>query len=152
MSTTLTPYRSSVATGPDTFRQLVHAEWTKFRTVRGWVVATAAAALLTVGFGLLVAAGSHTSCMDGDVEIVCPGPPLGPDGEAVKDSFYFAHQTLDGDGTLTVRVASLDGGVVQRDRDFFPDRLDAQTPVTGSVAPWAKAGLIVKASTAQGSA
>jgi len=27
----------------------VHAEWTKFRTVRGWVVAICVAALLTVG-------------------------------------------------------------------------------------------------------
>ena len=33
--TTITKYRSPVQDGRDGFPQLVHAEWTKFRTVRG---------------------------------------------------------------------------------------------------------------------
>ena len=33
------------------FAHLVHAEWTKFRTVRGWVVGMIVAGLLVVGVG-----------------------------------------------------------------------------------------------------
>ena len=56
--------------------------------------------------------------------------PLGPGGEAVTDSFYFLHQPLAGNDTITVRVTSMNG----------------------SSAPWSKAGIIVKASLTQGSA
>jgi hypothetical protein len=31
----VTPYRSQVAAGRESFWHLVHAEWTKFRAVRG---------------------------------------------------------------------------------------------------------------------
>jgi hypothetical protein len=31
----VTPYRSQAAAGRESFWHLVHAEWTKFRTVRG---------------------------------------------------------------------------------------------------------------------
>ena len=34
-------------------RHLVHAEWTKFRTVRGWVIGMLVAIPLTVLIGLL---------------------------------------------------------------------------------------------------
>jgi len=34
--TMLAPYRSELRTGRDGFAQLLRAEWTKFRTVRGW--------------------------------------------------------------------------------------------------------------------
>ena len=48
MSTgTITPYRSGQRPGRDDFPHLLRAEWTKFRTVRGWVIAMVAAALLT---------------------------------------------------------------------------------------------------------
>src|ERR1700733_7453118 len=47
-TTTLTPYRSGRAPGRDGFAQLLRAEWTKFRTVRGWLIALGAAALLAV--------------------------------------------------------------------------------------------------------
>ncbi len=36
--TAIAPYRSERATGHDGFTQLLRAEWTKFRTVRGWVI------------------------------------------------------------------------------------------------------------------
>ena len=46
---TITPYRSTVREGRDGFGQLLHAEWTKFRTVRGWVI------------GMIAMPPSHTS-------------------------------------------------------------------------------------------
>ena len=32
------PYRSAQPIGRDGFAQLLHAEWTKLRTVRGWLI------------------------------------------------------------------------------------------------------------------
>jgi ABC-type transport system involved in multi-copper enzyme maturation permease subunit len=71
---------------------------------------------------------------------------VGPDGEAVTDGFYFVHKALDGNGSITVRVTSLTG--------VIPSDTGARDgPGTQSgVVPWAKAGLIVKANTTQGSA
>jgi ABC-type transport system involved in multi-copper enzyme maturation permease subunit len=130
MTPATTPYRSGMRAGRDGFAQLLSAEWTKFRTVRGWVIGLVAAVLVTVVLGLLSVAGGHSPCGGGpNVNEACSAP-VGPDGEAVTDSFYFVHQPLDGDGSITVRVTSL----------------------TGGVQPWTKAGLIVKDSTQQGSA
>ncbi|MDP9869617.1 MULTISPECIES: ABC transporter permease subunit [Streptosporangium] len=142
---TTTPYRSDLRAGRDGMAQLVRAEWTKFRTVRGWVLGMVAAALVTVLLGLLTASGSHTSCSKGPVEVACPTPPLGPDGQAVSDKFYFVHRQLEGDGGITVRVTSMTGQI----------RLADLTPgvrrVVPGVVPWAKAGVIIKESTRQGS-
>jgi hypothetical protein len=41
---TVTPHRSPLTSERESFWHLVHAEWTKFRTVRGWVIAV----LLTI--------------------------------------------------------------------------------------------------------
>ena len=41
--------------GRDSFAHLLHAEWTKFRTVRGWVIAVIVAVLVTVLLGLFTA-------------------------------------------------------------------------------------------------
>src|SRR6202021_77662 len=61
--TTRTPYRSPVHDGRDGFPQLLHAEWAKFRTVRGWVLGMIVAILVTAGLGmLLVAASANVSC------------------------------------------------------------------------------------------
>ena len=54
---TITPYRSGLPAGRDGFAQLLRAEWTKFRTVRGWVIGMVVAALVTVVLGLLIAGG-----------------------------------------------------------------------------------------------
>lgn len=124
---TVTGYRSDLPVGDDGFPSLLLAEWTKLRTVRGWVVGLLAAAVVTVLVSMLGATGSARSCRGQE----CKGP-VGPGGEGVVDAFYFVHQPLTGDGTITVRVASLKAGTD-----------------TGLEA-WAKAGLIVKASTAQG--
>jgi ABC-type transport system involved in multi-copper enzyme maturation permease subunit len=112
----------------------VRAEWTKFRTVRGWVVATAAAAMAMVGFGL--APGMQGSCGQRGPGSECE-LPVGPGGEEVTDSFTFVHRPLTGDGSVTARVASMTGQLATG-RD--------------GMAPWAKAGLIVKDGTRPGSA
>lgn len=130
---------------PAGFGRLVRAEWTKFRTVRGWVVGMVAAALVTVLLGLISPAGSQR---------VCAGPggcgrasvPIGPDGEAVTDSFYFVHRELGPHGSMTVRVGSLTGLIPPLDD---PSR---NAPMRPGLVPWAKAGLLVKAGTGQGSA
>lgn len=110
-------------------RHLIHAEWTKFRTVRGWVVGMLLAIPLTVLIGLLGPLGSQMSCTGPDGQPCANAvPPTGPGGESVHDSFYFLHRTLTGDGTITVRVAAL---------------TDAE--------PWTKAGVVVKRDTEPGS-
>jgi hypothetical protein len=115
---------------------MIRAEFTKLRTVRGWVLGLAGAVLATVLLGLAVAAGSHSSCSDGPVEVPCPRPPIGPEGGAVEDHFPFAHRDLAGDGSLTVRVAEMTGIIT-----YPPPDHDEIVP---GMVPWAKAGIMVK--------
>ena len=82
------------------FAQVVHAEFTKFRTVRGWIIALCAAAAVFVLLAYLSAWASRQPS---------PRVPTGPGGEAVSDTYMFVHQTLAGDGTLTARVTALSG-------------------------------------------
>jgi ABC-type transport system involved in multi-copper enzyme maturation permease subunit len=131
MTATLTPYRSTQRPGRDGFAQLLWSEWTKFRTVRGWVIAMIGAALLTGGASLIGPLGSSGTPGPGQV------PPTGPGGGAVTDTFFFAHRPLAGNGSITVRVTSV-RGVPARSHG-----LGAQ--------PWAKAGIIVKQSIRPGS-
>jgi ABC-type transport system involved in multi-copper enzyme maturation permease subunit len=149
--TAIAPYQSQARTGRDGFGRLVHAEWTKFRTVRGWVIGILLAPLLTVAVGFLY---SHATCSvtgPNGQAAACPAPPTGPGGEAVTDTFYFAHQTLAGNGTITVQVTSLTG-------QYSPDGTGISangTPrgrLKPGVQPWSKAGIMVSASTAPGSA
>ncbi|MGK5552550.1 hypothetical protein ACSNOI_13135 [Actinomadura kijaniata] len=133
-----------MSAGPGEFGRLLRAEWTKFRTVRGWVAAMAAAALATVLLGLLSASGSHASCGAGPVETACPPHPVGPGGEAVTDKFFFVHRALTGNGGITVRLTSLIGRIRK------PDATPGVRNVVPGVVPWAKAGVMVKAGTRQG--
>ncbi|MET8339838.1 ABC transporter permease subunit [Streptosporangium canum] len=144
--TVIAPHSSGPRAGRDGFGRLLHAEWTKFRTVRGWVTGMTVAALITVLLGLLTASGSHTSCSKGPVEVACPTPPLGPEGQAVNDKFYFVHQPMEGEGSITVRVTSMTGQI------RLPDLEPGVRRVASGVVPWAKAGVIIKESTRQGSA
>ena len=149
-ATTVTPYRSGVRGGHDGFASLLHAEWTKFRTVRGWVIGMVVAVLVTAGVGLL----GHDSCSNGN-NTACT-LPLGPDGEAVADSFYFVRQPLDGNGSITVRMTSLSG--------LIPNSSSSSRVKAGSgrgqgsqnmhsgLEPWAKAGIIIEENTSQGAA
>ena len=125
------------------FLWLLRSEWTKFRTVRGWVLGMAAAAAVTVLIGLLVASSSQFSCGDQ----VCTALPVGPDGEAVEDQFSFAHQPLAGDGSISVRVSSLTG--LLADRLLQPGQ--GLSDMHPGLDDWAKAGLIIKDGTSQGS-
>jgi ABC-2 family transporter protein len=139
MSTgTITPYRSGQRPGRDDFPHLLRAEWTKFRTVRGWVIAMVGSALLTV-LAVVALTGASSGSQNAGAH---PAVAIGPGGEAVTDDFYFVHQPLDGNGSITVRVASL--------------HTELLTPGRGSAphvaVPWAKAGIIIKASTKPGSA
>jgi ABC-type transport system involved in multi-copper enzyme maturation permease subunit len=154
MTTATTPYRSALDQGNDGFGQLLRAEWTKFRTVRGLVAGLLVAGLLTVLSSFL----NHAQCQVGhrgpDGSIVrtgCPGAPVGPGGEAVTDSFYFVHQPLPGDGTITVRVAALSGLYSTTGGEGPPSGNPLAGYVPG-VQPWAKAGIMIKASTAPGAA
>ncbi|WP_371785945.1 ABC transporter permease subunit [Streptosporangium subroseum] len=142
--TTTAPHRPRPRAGRDGFAHLLHAEWTKFRTVRGWVTTMVIAALVTVLLGLLAAAGSHASCSEGPVEVACPAVPVGPGGEAVEDQFYFAHRSLTGNGDITARLTSMTGIIT-----YPPPDHDKIVP---GLVPWAKAGVIVKDGTRQGSA
>jgi len=143
--TAIAPYRSERGTGRDGFAQLLRAEWTKFRTVRGWVIGTLVGALLIVGLG--VSTGANSVCSNGNQ--ACPVPPTGPDGGWVSDSLYFVHQPLAGNGSLTVRVTSLTGLYSTHGQAAGASPTAGMTP---GVQPWSKAGIIIRASTAQGSA
>jgi ABC-type transport system involved in multi-copper enzyme maturation permease subunit len=151
--TTITPYRSTAPDAHDGFGQLLHAEWTKFRTVRGWVIGMILAVLVTGGLGVLIGKSTVPSCsvqnssgQQGPVQhgAACgqPGYPLGPGGEPVRDEFYFVRQPLAGNGSITVRVTSLTGRLPGQGQGSAP-------PV---VVPWSKAGIIIKDGTHQGSA
>ncbi|HEY7016133.1 MAG TPA: ABC transporter permease subunit [Streptosporangiaceae bacterium] len=157
--TTVTPYRSTERDTRNGFGQLLHAEWTKFRTVRGWVIGLIVAILVTAGLGVLIAktavpscsaqisAGPHTPVQHGPVQhgAAC-GQPIyakGPGGTLVQDEFYFVRQPLAGDGSITVRVTSLTG----LGREEVNGRLAGRLFV-----PWSKAGIIIKDGTGPGSA
>jgi ABC-type transport system involved in multi-copper enzyme maturation permease subunit len=116
----------------------VRTEWTKFRTVRGWLLAPFLAALAIAGFGL--APGMQGSCGKNGPGSQC-SQALGPDREAVTNSYTVVHQALPGDGGLTVRIATLTGDLPDRDGPGTHPGL----------APWAKAGLLLRADTAAGS-
>lgn len=137
MTTTLTPRAPATRHAErGGFLRTLHAEWTKFRTVRGWVLAMAGALLATIVVGLLGTAAPGPGDGGGD----SASYPKGPGGEAVNDSFYLVRKTLTGDGTLTVPLRSLTGVV------------DNGTGKTArGVQPWAKAGIIVKENLTQGS-
>ena len=124
------------------FPQLLHAEWTKFRTVRGWLIGMAVAGLVAVLFGLLAASATHSSC-DAPPGQTCSSGPIGPAGAPVTDKFYFVHQSLTGDGSITARVTALSGIIT------YPQ--SSPGAIVPGVEPWTKAGIIIKANTDQGS-
>lgn len=152
---TRAPYRSGLPRGHDGFVPLVHAEWTKLRTVRGWVLSLAAAALLTMAIGLLPA--MHGSCGQNGPASAC-AVPVGPDGQPVSDSYYLVHQSLTGNGSLSARVTSLTGLVPASPGGSGPRH--GPQPAGGQggpglrpgLVPWAKAGIILTAGPRPGAA
>src|SRR5258708_19466401 len=98
---TITPHRPGQRAGRDGFAQLLRAEWTKFRTVRGWVIGMVVAALVTVLLGLFAAGASSSSCQSTGGGPVRTGAacgrsafPVGPGGGPLHDTFYFVRQPL----------------------------------------------------------
>lgn len=149
MTATMTPYRSGQQAGRDGFWQLLRSEWTKFRTIRGWLLASALAVALIAFMPILIAGAaknSTESCQGGgQCQVQGQGIATGPNGDAVVDHFYFVRQPLVGNGDLTAEVtAPVHAGPVPTVPNGFP-----APPAT---QPWAKAGLIIKASTKPGSA
>src|SRR5580704_2221816 len=136
------------------FGGLLRAEWTKFRSVRGWVIGMILAALLTIFLGVFAAANGTIGCqMNGGPlktgKACLPYVPHGPGGEIVTDSFAFARQPLTGNGSLTARITSLTGK--HANLSSGPVQVGPGSMVPG-LAAWAKAGIIIKQSTRQGSA
>ena len=134
---TITPHRPGQQTGRDGFAQLLRAEWTKFRTVRGWVIGMIVAVLVTAGLGLFAAGATSSSCQS---EWSSGGPartgqgcrtilPVGPGGEAVTDSFYFVRQPLAGNGSITVRITSLTG-LLPSEPTPRPERQPTRVPAS----------------------
>ncbi len=152
--TTIAPYRSGLRPGRDGFAQLLRAEWTKFRTVRGWIIGMIVAILVMVALGLLTPASDSSGCQasggvpqsGGSCQGSAPAFPLGQGGEPVYDSFYFVHQPLAGAGSITVRITSLTGpaGVVHSS--------DGNSYGSPGIQPWTKAGVIIKQNLNSGSA
>jgi ABC-type transport system involved in multi-copper enzyme maturation permease subunit len=136
------------------FGSLLRAEWIKFRSVRGWVIGMILAALLTIFLGVFAAANANIGCQinGGPVKsgkACLPPIPHGPGGEIVTDSFYFVRQPLTGSGTITVRVTSLTGEHANLSSGHAQAGNGGMVP---GLAEWAKAGIIIKQSTHQGSA
>jgi ABC-type transport system involved in multi-copper enzyme maturation permease subunit len=140
--------RDSRAAGGDGVVHLVRAEWTKFRTVRGWVIGMVVAAGVTVLLGYVTAAGSQSSCNGGPCHFV---NPVGPGGEAVVDSFYFVHRPLAGYGSITARVTSLTGELPTESGGRVRAGQGPQSGMSPGLEPWSKGGLIISASPRLGS-
>jgi hypothetical protein len=79
----------------DGFVQVLHGEWTKFRTVRSTVWCVLGAIVLTVLLSVLAARGSSTNANDGPHFV---------------DQAHVTHQPLTGDGTITAEVTRQDRG------------------------------------------
>ena len=134
--------------GRDGFGQLVHAEWTKLRTVRGWVIGLVLAAILTVALGMLGPLGSQMSCAqaaDGAPSHAChfTGPPKDAAGLEIDDLGTFVHRTLAGDGSVTARLTTMGG-------KYFPNGGGPEGPsgpnsgMVDGLQPWSKAGIMIK--------
>ncbi|SFR28407.1 hypothetical protein SAMN04488564_113255 [Lentzea waywayandensis] len=94
--------------------------WTAFRSP-GRLIALAVAALTVITLGLLFAGGTSSG---------------------VSDTFWFRHQDLGRDGTITVRMTSMTGTIT-----YPPPGHDQ---IVSGLVPWAKAGIIVKDGLRQG--
>lgn len=117
-------------------------EWTAFRT-RGRALAVLAAMLVLVAGAVLAAMPPRASCSQGTVETPCPVDPIGPRGAGVSDRLALVHRTLDGDGSITVRLTSFTGIITYPPPDH--------DEIVAGLVPWAKTGVIIKDGTRPGS-
>ena len=149
MSATRAPSRATTKPEGSSFPSAIWAEWVKFRTVRGWLIALFVAAVLCVAFTFLVANGNNEgSCTpNGVCTAGHPFVPTGPGGEAVADSYQFVSQPLTGNGTLTAQVASLTGLIWNGP----PSEAPSLAHTRPELEAWAKAGILLTPLTNQGS-
>ena len=156
MTTTVAPYRSEQSIGRDGFAQLLRAEFTKFRTVRAWVITLGVAGALIVVLAWVTSPHTGVCVVGPKSPPVCrtpsvPSVPVGPGGEAVVDTFSFLRQPMIGNGSLTVEVASLTGAIASGNGfNLGPDG-QVPNPTHPGLVAWAKAGLIITQNTTQGS-
>ena len=127
---------------------LLRAEFTKFRTIRAWMITLCATVVVFVLLSFLSAFESRAPV--GAV-------PVGPGGEAVSDAYMFVRQVLAGDGTLTARVASLSGAFTSPSHTSGSafsqsSKNGPDSQLEPGLAPWAKAGVILEPDTNQGTA
>jgi ABC-type transport system involved in multi-copper enzyme maturation permease subunit len=155
LSVPRTDASAEAKTGRGGCGSLLRSEWTKFHSVRGWVIGMIIAGILMVSLGLLTSAGGNIGCGNSNGatqtgQACLPYVPYGPGGEVVADSFNFAHQALTGNGTITVRVISFSGAHA----DITGNGHAAQvgSGLVPGLAPWSKAGIIIKQSLHEGSA
>ncbi len=136
----------------DGFARVLRAEWTKLRTVRGWTIGLAVAAVLGALLSVASANGSHSGTCTGSNpgHTVCsaghPAVPVGPGGQVVADTYELVQQSLDGDGAITAWVSSLVGFVAEENMN----QASPNAPERPGLAEWAKAGVIVTSSTKAG--
>jgi ABC-type transport system involved in multi-copper enzyme maturation permease subunit len=149
----IAPYRSPRPAGRDGFPQLVRAEWIKLRTVRGWVIGLILVIVLTDLIGLFAGGSSNVNCITSAGGAAQSGQACavhlttGPGGEAVSDTYYLAGRPLAGNGSLTARVTSL---TTEHGTGNGP--AGGASSLQPGTAPWAKAGIIITASTRPGAA
>ena len=151
MTATITPYRPPQQAGRDGFAQLLHAEWTKFRTLRGWVITIVVAAVLIDVLGLLLPLGQHDLRRAQRRRV----PAARSDRPGRRGG---QRQLLPGGPAAGRRREHHRPGHVA-DRPG-PDRTGQPGPgpapnapgLRPGLVPWAKAGIIITASTRPGSA
>ncbi|MFI6317095.1 DUF1349 domain-containing protein [Nonomuraea sp. NPDC050556] len=108
------------------------------------ILALVASVVVTVTLGLLVAGGVRTVCDTGEGSGPCPPPLVGPDGTAVKDKYFYVHQPLRGNGSITARVSDMTGEM------RMPDAQPGVRTMRQGAVPWAKAGLLIRQSLTRG--
>ena len=113
----VTPYRSQAAAGRESFWHLVHAEWTKFRTVRGWMI-TMIVAIMAITAFVFLASNVSSSCSGS----ACPAPPTGPGGEPVT-------------GRVLLRAPAADRERHDHRADDVADRPGRRRPVPDGARP-----------------
>ena len=130
-------------TARESFPRLLLAEWTKLRSVSRWVITLLGATALTIGLSYLAATGNKWDPR-AQAEFA-----TGPLGEPVADTFYYVHQQVTGDTTLTVRVASLTPEPDRRSVRMGPDRMTRIEDPSPFAQP--AAGIMIKDGTRRGS-
>jgi ABC-2 family transporter protein len=125
------------------FRGLLLAEWTKLRSVSRWVLTLFGAVALTIGLSYLAASANKWDARGQSLYAT------GPLGKPVSDSFYFVHQQVTGDTTLTLHVASVTRVPDERPADPGNEGLSK----INNPSPWAQpaGGIMIKDGSTTGS-